>query len=76
MDGFLDTTGTVSSGRYKGKEVVFHEEGDPNLQPNKSKRCTIEELGFTSSLGDPCWHCGKRVFLRPKPRSNTSNSNS
>lgn len=65
-DGFWDTTGTVSSGEYKGEEYVFHEELAGDRVPNEGKVCILEAVQNSPILGETCFKCAKMIFLRKK----------
>lgn len=73
-DGFWDTTDTVSSGQINGVEYLFHEEPDPNLESNNNKVCILDVVKASSILGEQCYKCAKRIFLRKKANLKQINS--
>ncbi len=66
LEKFWDTTGTVSSGEYKGEEYVFHEEQAEGRVPNEEKICILDVVQNSPILGDTCFKCAKTIFLKKK----------
>lgn len=71
-DGFWDTTGIVSSGKYKGEEYVFHEEQAKDRAPNEEKVCILDAVQSSPILGDICFKCAKTIFLKKKANLNST----
>lgn len=69
-EGFWDTTGTVTSGQYEATDYVFHSEPDTKVKPDENKLCILT-LGLNSPfMGETCFRCANKIFLRKKANLN------
>ena len=64
-DEFFSLKTQKVSGTIDDKLVIFHAVRIAGLDPDDSKPCMLDEIGYTTRGGIKCFRCARQVWLRP-----------